>query len=159
MRATPAAGALVALFFLQACDGPEPPPPGPEPLFPADYASTYTEVRNCRKGGEHELNVIHVLASPSAAGPYTNRDQPFPEGAVLVKEEYDFSDTACEGPITRWTVMSRLAEGSSPDTLDWRWQTVDADRNVVDQDAARCHACHADCTPDVDGYEGTCTVP
>lgn len=158
MRASPAPGALCALLFVLAgCDGSG--PPSPEPLFPADYAATYTEVRACRTGAEHELNVIRVLASPAAMDPYTNRDQPFPEGAILVKEEYDFTDTTCEGPIHRWTVMSRLAEGSSPATLDWRWQTVGAEREVLDEDEASCHGCHAGCTPEMGGYEGTCTVP
>jgi hypothetical protein len=148
------AAALLFILGLAACDG-----QGAEPLFPADYASTYTEVRNCRTGGEHELGVIRVLADPAARDPYLNRDQPIPQGAVLLKEEYDFSDTTCSGDILRWTVMARLEQGSSPDTLDWRWQTVDPDRSVVEEDAPRCHGCHSGCTPELDGYEGTCTVP
>ena len=99
------------------------------------------------------------MPDPAAKDPYLNRDQPFPTDAVLLKEEYDFSDTTCSGEILRWTVMSRLEQGSSPDTLDWRWQTVDPERHVVEQDPPRCQGCHSGCTAATDGYEGTCTVP
>jgi hypothetical protein len=151
--------ALSAALLLAACDDGEPPPEEPQPLFPADYAKTYTEVRACRQGGEHELNTIRVLADPAAKDPYLNRDAPFPTGAVVLKEEYDFSDMTCEGPILKWTVMARLEAGSSPKTLDWQWQEVDQDRNIVGDDTPKCYGCHTSCTPEVDGYEYTCTVP
>lgn len=153
------ASVVCAFLWVAGCGEPPAPEPEHEPLFPADYAASYTEVRNCRTGGEHDLNVIRVLADAAAVGPYVNRDEAFPVGAVVLKEEYDFSDTGCSEGVLRWTVMSRLEAGSSPGTLDWRWQTVDAERSVVDQDAARCHGCHTDCTPENGGYEGTCTVP
>jgi hypothetical protein len=133
--------------------------PSASPLFPANYASTYTEVRNCRQSGDHDLNVIRVLADPAALGPYLNHNAPFPEGAVLLKEEYDFADTTCSGAITQWTVMARLATGSSPVTLDWRWQQVGDGRNVIGQDTPRCYGCHTACTGSSGGYENTCTLP
>jgi hypothetical protein len=64
---------------------------------------------------------------------------------VVLKEEYDFGDMSCEGPIKQWTVMRRLATGSSPATLDWTWQRVDEQREVVDQDVPRCIGCHTGC--------------
>jgi len=155
--------ALLAAAPLVACDGggggEAGGPPAAEPIFPADYASTYTEVRDCRQSGDHDLNIIRVLADPSALGPYQNHDAPIPAGGVVLKEEYDFADPTCSGPIKQWTVMVRLADGSSPETLDWHWQRVDAERRVNGDDEQRCIACHTGCTSDMGGYEYTCALP
>lgn len=132
---------------------------GPAPVFPEDYAATWNEVRDCRSSTEHDFANIRVLADPAAEGPYLDRATPFPEGAVVLKEEYDLGDTACEGEIVRWTVMQRLAAGSAPDTLDWRWQAVGANRRVQSQDESRCIGCHTTCGEPPDGYLGTCAVP
>lgn len=154
--------ALVAGLTLLACpgdDGEGDEGSAAEPLFPEDYAQSYAEVRDCRGSGDHNLNNIRILASPDAFVPYDGRAEPFPEGAVVLKEEYDFGDLNCEGPIKRWTVMVRLAEGSSEDTLDWAWQDLDADRRVVSEDAPACIGCHQGCGVAPDGYEWTCAMP
>ena len=132
---------------------------GVDPFFPADYAGSYVEVRNCRGSGDHDLNNIRILAAPDALGPYQKRDAPFPVGAVVLKEEYDFGDQTCTGPLKQWTVMRRLATDSSPSTLDWAWQRVDTTRTVVEQDPQRCIGCHMGCGVGPDGYAGTCAVP
>lgn len=129
------------------------------PSFPADYASSYQEVRNCRQSSEHDLNRVRVLADPAALDAYRSRDREFPVGAVVLKEEYDVSDPTCSGPIKQWTVMQRLAKGSSAGTLDWRWEQVSSAREVVARDAPRCIGCHTGCTADAGGYENTCEVP
>jgi hypothetical protein len=131
---------------------------GGAPLFPDDYGATYLEVRDCRPSGDHDLNNIRVLADPAALGPYTARDAAFPIGAVLLKEEYDFGDPDCSGEIKQWTVMQRRASGTSTDTLDWAWQRVDWDRNVMSEDEPRCIGCHQLCGPP-GGYANTCTEP
>ena len=143
--------------MLSGCPGPDTPPI--DPIFPADYASTYTEVRDCRQSGDHELHIVRVLADPVALAAYSMRDRPFPEGATVIKEEYDFGDTRCEGEVLEWTVMRKLPTGSSPDTLDWTWQTVDPMRTVLDQNELRCIGCHQRCGVPPDGYDGTCTIP
>ena len=97
------------------------------------------------------------MADALAMGPYQNRTIPFPVGATLVKEEYAPSDTSCSGAIQRWTLMQKLPPGSSPQTLDWRWQQIGLDHKVVTQDEVRCINCHADCGKAPDGYAGTCT--
>jgi hypothetical protein len=61
--------------------------------------------------------------------------------------------------VKQWTVMVRLAEGSSPTTLDWRWYQVSADRQVLGTDTPRCIGCHTGCGVAPDGYQGTCAVP
>ncbi|HWB76047.1 MAG TPA: cytochrome P460 family protein [Nannocystaceae bacterium] len=132
---------------------------GPAPLFPDDYDATYVEVRNCRTSGDHDLKNVRILADPAALAPYRDRNAPFPVGAIVLKEEYDFGDLDCTGDITQWTVMQRLMTGSSPDTLDWTWEKVDLDRKVLEPNATRCIACHTGCGVAPDGYEGTCAVP
>jgi hypothetical protein len=145
---------VAALTALAACGGSD-----EAPLFPADHAASYVEVRGCRPSGDHDLNHVRVLADPAAADAYRLRDRAFPVGAVVLKAEYEFSDDTCTGPVQLWTVMVRLAAGSAPTTLDWRWQKVDADRNVVSDDEPRCYGCHTACGVAPDGYQGTCAVP
>lgn len=155
-----AALSLAMLVLASGCPGDDgTTDDGPEPDFPADYVDSYVEVRNCRGSGDHDLNNIRILADPSAAGPYQDRTTPFPVGSIVLKEEYDFGDLTCEGPIKQWTVMRKLEAGSSPETLDWAWQRVDLERKVVDQDAARCYGCHSPCVEPPDSYDGTCAVP
>jgi hypothetical protein len=145
--------------LLAACseDAPE-DEGGPAPLFPASYASTYSEVRACRSSTEHDFARVRVLADPAATPPYLGRDADFPEGSIVLKEEYDVDDTACAGDIVRWTVMQRLPTGSSSATLGWRWQDVDSARRVKTQDEPRCIGCHTTCGVPPEGYQGTCTV-
>jgi hypothetical protein len=151
---------LLLLGLATACPGDDSGENGgPEPHFPEDYAASYREVRDCRGSGDHDLHNIRILADPAAITPYENRTDPFPEGAVVLKEEYDFGDLACEGEVVQWTVMQRLASGSSPSTLDWAWQQIDFDRRVVAEDLPRCIQCHQACDAPPDGYTSTCAMP
>jgi Cytochrome P460 len=127
--------------------------------FPADYATTYLEVRGCRPSGDHDLHSIRVLADPLAWPTYTRRDAPFAEGAVVLKEEYDFADRTCAGPIVEWTVMRRLAGDQGDKTAGWAWQRVAADRSVTSEDEPRCIGCHQRCGQSPDGHDGTCAMP
>jgi hypothetical protein len=130
-------------------------------LFPATYSDSYEEVRNCRRSSDHDLNYIRVVAAPDAVEPYQARDgaTPFPTGAVVLKEEYDPSDDTCSGEIAQWTVMSKLAAGSSAETLDWHWQEVRADRKVNTDDEPRCIGCHESCGDSLPGFDATCADP
>jgi hypothetical protein len=145
---------LIVLALLASCSSGD----GTDAVFPADYAATYQQVRNCRRSLEHDLMTIRVRAAPDALTPYTDRATPFPTGAVVLKEQYGGDDTTCSKPIEFFTVMVKLAPGSSPATLDWQWQKVDADRNVVSESVTGCVRCHEACVPP-DGYDSTCTVP
>lgn len=154
-------GVLLAFAGLPGCgdDGDDDGGAGElAPSFPASYAASYVEVRDCRNSGDHELNRIRVLADPLALEPYRDRDADFPVGAVVLKEEHDFADTDCTGAPVRFTVMTRLAASSSPATLDWYWQDVDGARRVVSENDSRCVGCHTGCGVPPDGYQGTCTV-
>lgn len=150
--------AVVTAAALACSGGSE--PSGPEPLFPADYASSYVEVRDCRLSIEHDLTPIRVLADPQAALVYQSRQGDFAPGAIVLKEEFDASDTTCSGPVQRWTVMVRHPSGASPETLDWQWQEVLAQgRRVENENEARCITCHTGCGVPPDGFLGTCTAP
>ncbi|HWO21015.1 MAG TPA: cytochrome P460 family protein [Kofleriaceae bacterium] len=133
--------------------------PGPAPLFPADYAATYQQVRACRNSLDHDLHRIRVLAAPEALASYMGRTTPFPAGAIVLKEEYGGNDATCAGPIVSFTVMQKLAAGSSAATLDWQWQEVSGDRRTVNEDNRSCVGCHTSCGKPPEGFDGTCTVP
>lgn len=138
---------LLAVLLLSACE--------PEPSFPKDYLRNYTEVRNCRSSSEHDSHNIRILASPSALAAYQNRDAGFPVSAVLLKEERDYGDVDCTGPVLLWTVMTRQLDGGVD---GWEWQSVGPDRRVLTTNEPRCGACHASCGRSPEGYEGTCAV-
>jgi Cytochrome P460 len=145
--------ALLVVFLVAACGSDD---SGPEPLFPADYRTTYQEVRNCRFSLDHDLMRIRILASPDALAPYNMRTTPFPTGAVVLKEQYDGDDTSCSGPVLRYTVMVKTATGNA---LDWAWQELDGDRRDTEEPIQRCIQCHAGCGQAPEGYDGTCAVP
>ncbi|HVJ16981.1 MAG TPA: cytochrome P460 family protein [Polyangiaceae bacterium] len=149
---------FAVVVVLAACSASDPPTPEDSPLFSADYAASFVEVRGCRKSADHELEFIRVLADPAALGPYTNRASAFPDGAVVLKEQYDPSDDTCSGTIEQWTVMTKNQRAS--ERLGWDWQRVDADRRVVEANTSSCSGCHQGCTgaPST-GYDFTCTDP
>jgi hypothetical protein len=102
------------------------------------------------------LFYVRVLASPEAANAYANRDAPFPDGSVLVKEEH--VDDACTD-LARFAAMKREL-GYAPEAGDWHWQRLSPDR-TVEQDGklATCSGCHQSCGVPPDGHDGTCAAP
>lgn len=128
--------------------------------FPADYRASYTEVRGCRSSsGDHALNYVRVLADPPSLAPYRDREAPFPEGGVVLKEEFEDFDPTCSGPIKLWSVMIRRPASEATETLGWRWYEVNPDRAITSENLPRCIGCHMACGVPPDGYEGTCMVP
>jgi hypothetical protein len=118
--------------------------PSIEPIFPADYRDTYVEVRGCRSSIEHGGVSIRVFASPGAATPYLQDQNPFPEGSVLVKEEFDAPDCSNDVDLVRWRAARKEAPGFDPEDADWHWQFVLADRTVADDTKTTCttSSCH-----------------
>lgn len=135
-----------------ACGGPTDPS-----LLPVNYESTFTEVRNCRRGADHDLNFVRILVDDAAHPAYTMRDRPFPTGSVIVKEEYDPTDEDCTQIVIGWTVM--VADPVATEALGWTWQRIDEFREPLDLDTRRCISCHTDCGKAPDGYAGTCSIP
>jgi hypothetical protein len=126
--------------------------PPEEPLFPADYAQTYTMVRDCRFSIPHP-SLITVHASPVSANAYTSEAYPLPQGTVLVKTLY--SDTNCED-IAGWAVMQKREPGFAPASGDWYWQEVSVDRVVTNSGVIQsCVGCHSSCT----SRDWTCAEP
>ncbi len=68
-------------------------------------------------------------------------------------------DENCTEGIVQWTVMVKLADGSSPSTDDWTWQNIAFDRTVQTQNDQRCISCHTGCGVPPYGYLGTCSAP
>lgn len=150
-------GAALPVAFAAACEASEPPSTSLA-AFPADYLDSYVEVRDCRKSADHELDFVRVLADPAALGPYSDRAGVFPDGAVVLKEQYDASDVTCSGPITQWTLMRKAL--AATERLSWNWQRVAPDRRVVEANTERCVGCHAGCTGAAQaGYDFTCADP
>lgn len=151
-RHVPVGMALALALVLGACGGED----APAPVFPEDAPSQWLEMRDCRHSHEHELRHIRVFASPAAEAPYAalSADTPYPEGAVLLKLEYD--DAACTD-LLGYTAMQKLAPGANPDGGDWLWQRVSVDREVAEEGAPpRCINCHEEhCEPPY-GYDLTC---
>ena len=133
-----------------------PPDAGPQPVFAADFERTYSEQRNCRQSHEHELHYIRVMVSPDALAPYQalSPDMPYPEGATLVKLEYD--DEECRD-VVLYTAYRKLAFNANPPGNDWLWQRIGPEREVIEQGAPwRCINCHTyHCAPPY-GYDLTC---
>lgn len=129
---------------------------GPEPLIPPDWERTYSQVRDCRRSGDHDLSYVLIYADPLALLPYQQRAAPFPDGGVLLKAEY--AQSGCVD-LTGYTVMKRVA-GFAGSAGDWRWQRLSSSRAVVEDGALpRCQGCHASCGVAPDGHDWTCAAP
>ena len=133
--------------------------PAGDVMFPADYAATYTEVRDCRRSGDHDLRFIRVLVDPAALQPYQGRTEAFPDESIVLKEEFAFDDPNCSGEPVEWTVMRK--QSRAVNRLGWDWQRVDADRAIVEENQPSCFGCHEPCTGTGGeiGYDHTCTEP
>jgi hypothetical protein len=156
------AKALLVTALLAACaddaetepDEPEPEPSAAEAIYPANFESDFVEVRDCRLSpAEHDGYYIRVLAPEDIAPAYVAGEYPFPEGALLVKAEYD--DEECS-TLARVSAMLKLAEGDALDLFDWQWQRTDQDGEVLTETPARsCAGCHATC----EASDYACTEP
>jgi hypothetical protein len=126
-------------------------------VVPESYASTYVEVRDCRRSADHDLEYIRVLVDPAAVDTYQLREAPFAEGAVVVKEQYRNEDCT---DLTRITAMRKEAAGFDPEAGDWAWQELTPDLGVnEDADPQRCISCHTLCGAAPAGHDFTCAEP
>jgi hypothetical protein len=148
--------ALLALVAAASCGGDDGAAPA---MISADYVDTFTEVRDCRRSIDHDLEFVRILADADALAPYRDRDAAFPVGSIIVKEQYLDNDDDCSGEIVRYTAMRKLEDGADPDFLDWEWEGVDLDFGVVeDEDPIGCASCHESCE-EPEGYLNTCSAP
>ncbi len=127
-----------------------------EPIFPADYRATFTEVRNCRFSIAHGGVSVRVLANPIAADPYLNDANPLPVGSIVIKEEYAGPSCDNDADLIGWRVMRKEDPGYDPQDGDWHWQHLNAERQVLYNTKATCIGCHV--APECLARDHMCTV-
>lgn len=153
---------LAASLVLGACSGDdgESDADAAPPLFDPDFRETYTLARMCRNSTSHELHKVQVWASPEAAEAYLVQEGEMPVGSVLLKEEFDFADAACEGEVLRRTLMLKLPEGEGPaEQLGWHWVDYEADGTIASENHSLCWGCHDDCDGELDRlFDDTCAA-
>ena len=138
MRAWPVF-VLVAAFA--ACA--EVDSPVPAVVLPSDYRTTFVQVRGCRDSIDHGLTKVVVRVRPELVATYEGGPYPFPQGALLVKEQY--GDSACQD-LTSYTVMRKEAGGYFPAGGDWQYFNLDPYGTVQkDGKQATCASCHSVC--------------
>ena len=119
-------------------------------VFPADYASTYEKVHDCKPSAHPAAKYVITWLSPNGKDAMTahsalpegsTETAAWPEGTVLIKAQYD--DSKC-AELKNFTAMQKLAEGAAPDAGDWKWQHVDADGTCLNCDnGTACSGCHS----------------
>lgn len=123
-------------------------------VLPADYQASFVKARSCRANPNHDHPYMLVRANGVAKEPYLGDSFPLPTGSVLVAEEYQ--DPECN-TLLGLTVMYKEKPGYDAKHADWRWQRLDAYRNLLDDgQLPTCASCHASSCPTRDL---TCSQP
>jgi hypothetical protein len=150
--------ASIGAALLICCAGcPQEPPAGPDIIFPADYRTTFTEVRDCRNSVEHAAT-IRVWVNAIGAEAYFADENPLPVGTIVVKEEFAGGGCDDDADLAIWSVMRKEAAGFDPDANDWRFQEVSSPgRTITLDDKATCIACHDE--PECVARDFMCTAP
>ncbi len=150
---------LLAIGAVLGCTSKnDPPQPPVDPVFPADWAKSYTQVRECRKSIDHDVRYVTIFADPTSLSSYKNHDKLFPAGSIILKVEYQ--DDKCASAFRGYTVMRR-EKGYSPGNGDWHWQKTDAASKVLEDGLPyRCVGCHRDncMVKPPDGWDWTCSA-
>jgi len=93
--------------------------------------------------GAHSGRLLKTFANDVAAGEYLKfapEGVEMPAGSVLAKESFGMNDgTGAIGPLF---LMTKLEEGESPDTDDWRYDAVTGSGGTMGISQAFCHDCH-----------------
>jgi hypothetical protein len=153
------ARACLAVLLLTGCSSSTADPPAQPivipPVWAADFAKSYTQVRPCgmSPSPDHDFHYVTIWTDKASATLYQNRDpkQPLADGAVVLKPEYE--DKKCTVLITM-TAMRR-EKGFDAMHGDWHWQKADKTGTVVqDGKVERCFSCHGGATCP---YDWTCS--
>ena len=93
--------------------------------------------------GAHSGRLLQTFANDAAAEQYLkfqSEGVEMPAGSVLAKESFGVKDgTGRVGPLF---LMTKLDEGESPDTDDWRYDAVTGSGGTMGISQAFCHDCH-----------------
>lgn len=153
-----AIGRLASLALLAShggCEGPDSVPA--QPIFPADYRTTFVEVRDCRLSNEHAAT-IRIWANDVGVAAYLARAAVLPEGSIIVKEEFEGLDCSNDAELAFWSVMKKEAAGFDADANDWRFQEISAPNRAVTLDTkATCIRCHVE--PECLMFDLMCAEP
>ena len=112
-----------------------------------EAASTYRDwtVTSTRPAvqGAHSGRLLQTFANDIAAEQYLKfapEGVEMPAGSVLAKESFGIKDgTGRVGPLF---LMTKLEEGASPDTADWRYAVVTGSGGTMGISQAFCADCH-----------------
>ena len=152
-----ALGASAALFALFAAGCPQAAPGDAELIFPANYRTTFVEVRDCRNSIEHGAT-IRVWVNEVGANAYQADQDPLPVGTVVVKEEFGGDDCSNDDDLMFWSVMRKEPAGFDEQARDWRFQEVSAPGRTVTLDGkSTCISCHL--APECLARDLMCTEP
>jgi cytochrome P460 len=120
--------------------------PNPEMVLPTDYRTAFVQVRGCRASIEHFPSNVIVRVRPELASLYESGPYPFPEGALVVKEEY--RDSQCQD-LTGYTAVRKEKAGYYAEGADWQWFRLDSLGTVMRKghlkDCANCHSSESSC--------------
>jgi len=124
---------------------PTPPPDGDaDVIFPENYRTAFTLVRDCRNSVEHEAQ-IRVYVNAVGAADYLADAATLPEGTMVVKEEFAPGGGCDDADLEFWSAMRKEAAGFDEAASDWRFQEVSAPvRAITTDDNATCLECHFD---------------
>jgi len=159
---------IVLVSILAACDEPDPPPPGPDPVVTTAELTSgeLIEVVPCRASHDHELNNVRTFVNRSAVEmfqrcvlvPDAHCTEPFPVGTLFVKWEYELP--GCDPvDLKGYTANVKLPAGSYPEGHDWHWQRLTPRLKVVEDGAPMtCLLCHIDHCRAPYGHDLHCTL-
>jgi hypothetical protein len=140
MRA--AALVLVAALSLAACAQVD--SPIPEQVLPNDYRTAFVTASDCFSSVEHNFKHVMVRVRMEQKPLYQQAASSFPQGSLVVKEEFDDDD--CKSRAG-YTVMRKGQTSSPPLVTDWQWYRLDGDGTVTTKNDKTCLDCHAVCGP------------
>ncbi|MBK8271292.1 MAG: cytochrome P460 family protein [Planctomycetes bacterium] len=127
-----------------------------DPIVPADYRTTFTEVRNCRFSIEHDGVQIRVWANDIAMAAYLAEENPLPVGSIIVKEEFAGGTCDDDSELNILSVMRKEAAGFDNEDKDWHFQEVNpTSRVVITNTKTDCIECHRN---DCSARDYMCTV-
>lgn len=93
--------------------------------------------------GAHSARLLQTFANDTAAEQYLKFETggvEMPAGSVLAKESFGIKNG--EGNIGPLFIMTKLEEGASPDTNDWRYAAIAGSGDTMGISQGFCHDCH-----------------
>ena len=94
--------------------------------------------------GPHSARLLQTFANDTAAGQYLKFESEgveMPAGSVLAKESFSIQNgTGVIGPLF---IMTKLEEGASPETDDWRYGMLNNSGGEMRVSQKFCSDCHA----------------